>query len=75
MTRLTRLISQGLLGLATVLACLAVWEWAAEVFDRRLLVLLGYSPLRLFEVAAVALLFVIAVELWDIKRVIGAPRS
>jgi hypothetical protein len=69
MTRFAKLISQGLFGLAWVLACLAVVEWVAQMFERRVLLLQGYEPFRLLELAAVALLFVIAMQLWDQERV------
>jgi hypothetical protein len=75
MTRPTRIISQCLFGFATLLAFLAVWEWAVQMFDRRLLFLQGYEPFHLLEVAAVALLFVITLQLWDGERSGGAPKG
>jgi hypothetical protein len=75
MTRLTRLISQCLFGVAAVLACLAVWEWVVEIFHRELRFLQGYQTIRLIELAAVALLFVITLQLWEIKRLPGTPED
>ena len=75
MTRLTQFFSQGLLGAATVFACLAVWEWALEIFDLQLRFLRGYEPIHLVELAAVALLFVITLELRGIKHLSGAPKA
>jgi hypothetical protein len=75
MTRLRRVASQCLLGLATLLGCLAVVEWVVQMFDRRLLFLQGYEPFRLLEIAAVALVFVIALRLWDDERSSGTPKG
>jgi hypothetical protein len=75
MTRLTRLISQCLFGAATLLACLSVWEWVAEIFGRQLRFLRGYAPMHLAEVTAVALLFVITLQLREIKHSTDAPKG
>jgi hypothetical protein len=71
MTGLKRVIGQGLFGLAWILAGLAVVEWVAQLFERRLLFLQGYEPFRLLELAAVALLFVMAMQLGEGRRVGG----
>ena len=75
MTRLTKLISQCLFGAAAVLACLAVWEWVAESFGRQLRFLRGYMPIHLVEVVAVTLLFVITLQLREIKHLKDVPKG
>ena len=75
MTRLRKLVTQCLFGIATLLACLAVCEWAVERFGRTLLFLFGYQPFRLLEVAAVILLFVITLQLSEAGRPTGHPKE
>ena len=66
MQRLTSLLSRILFVVAFVLAGLAVWErlaqWAGYTLLRG-----TYDPWRLLEYAAVALLFVVALQLREIK--------
>jgi len=52
---------------AFVLAGLAVWEKLTNMIGLSLAFLGGYPPARLLELAAVALVFVIALQLRDIK--------
>jgi hypothetical protein len=59
-----------------MLAGLAIWEKLANLTGRTLVILGGYTPSRLLELAAIALLFVIAIQLREIKRALpGAPSS
>jgi len=75
MTRLTRLASQCLFGVATVLGFLAVWAWGAGIFNRYLRFLRGYTPIELLEVAAIALLFVITLQIREIKHRSDGPKG
>lgn len=72
MNQLSRLASRVLFIAAFVLAGLAVWEKLANLLGRTLVFLSGYRPARLLEVAVVALLFVIALQLREIKHLSGA---
>jgi hypothetical protein len=74
MNALTRLGTWVLFLLAVVLAGLAVWEKVANLFGLRLVFLTGYTPSRLLEPAAVALLFVIALQLREIRHLGGSMR-
>jgi hypothetical protein len=66
MNRLTRMLSGFLFVVAFLLAALALWERVAELCGY--LVLGGqYRPWRLLEFSAVTLLFVIALQLQQIK--------
>ena len=56
-------VSRILFVAACVLAGLAVWEKLANFFGFTLNFIGGYQPSRLLELAVVALLFVIALEL------------
>jgi hypothetical protein len=58
---------------AFILAGLAIWEKLANLFGFTLM--RGYSPGRLLEFAAVVLLFVIALQLREIKARCGAKGS
>jgi hypothetical protein len=75
MNQLSRLASRALFLAAFVLAGLAVWEKLANHFGRTLVFLSGYVPSRLLELAAVALLFVIALQLREIKHLSGGTKS
>ncbi len=53
---------------AFALACLAVLEKLVNFFGFTLVLMGGYTPSRMLELAAVALLFVIALLLREIKK-------
>ncbi len=57
---------------AFALAALAVLEKLVNFFGFTIVLLGGYSPSRVLELAALALLFVIALQLREIKK---APQS
>lgn len=75
MNELSRLASRVLFVVAFVLAGLAVWEKVANIFGRTLVFLSGYAPTRLLELAGMALLFVIALQLREIKHLGSSPNS
>ena len=54
---------------AFLLAALAIWEKLANLFGFTITLLGGYFPSRLLELSAIALLFVIALQLREIKQV------
>jgi len=65
MTKLISWISRVLFVLASVLAGLAVWEKLANLMGQTLL--RSYTPSRLLELAVVLLLFVIDLQLRELK--------
>lgn len=65
MIKLTSLFSRILFIGALVLAFLAVWEKLANIFGYTILRI--YTPGRLLEFAAIAVLFVIALQLREVK--------
>ncbi len=65
MDKLTSLTSRVLFLLAFALAGVAVWEKLANFMNQTLL--RGYAPSRLLEFSAVALLFVVALQLREMK--------
>lgn len=65
MTKFVSLISRVLFVLAFVLAGLAVWEKLANMMGQTLL--RTYTPSRLLELSVVMLLFVIALQLREVK--------
>lgn len=73
--QLSSLLSRVLFAGAFILAAFAVLEKVANFLGFTLTVLGGYAPSRLLELAAVALLFVIALQLREIKYVYGAGRA
>jgi hypothetical protein len=73
MSTFTSLISRLLFGIAFVLAAVAVVEKAANVAGYTLL-RASYDPSRLLELAAVALMFVVALQLRDIRRAVQSVR-
>ncbi len=74
MSGLIHLASRVLFTGAFILAGLAVWERLANICGYT--VIRGvYSPARLLEFAAVILLFVIALQLREIKVVLGTRDS
>ena len=68
MNRLIDLASRVLFVLAFALAVLAVWEKLANLVGRSLVFLGGLAPSRLLELSVMALLFVIALQLREIKH-------
>ena len=74
MQQLVRIVSRVLFVVAFLLAGLGVWERLAQLFGYT--VLRGYyQPWRLLEFSAVALLFVMALQLREIKILLGAKGS
>ncbi len=65
MEKLSSIVSRILFIVSFVLAGLAVWEKLANIFGYTFLRI--YSPGRLLEFSAIALLFVIALQLREIK--------
>lgn len=65
MTKFVSVISRVLFVLAFVLAGLAVWEKLANMMGQTLL--RTYTPSRLLELSVVMLLFVIALQLREVK--------
>ncbi len=57
------------------LAALAVLEKLVNFFGFTLMLLGGYTPSRMLELAAVALLFVIALQLREIKKALQSGAS
>jgi hypothetical protein len=65
---LASIASRALFVIAVVAAGMAVLVKAASLVGRRLMFVGGYTPSGLFEWAAIALLFVIAIELRESKH-------
>ncbi len=65
MNAVISLISRVFFVVAFVLAGLAVWEKLANVMGQTLL--RGYAPSRLLELSVVILMFVIAIQLREMK--------
>ncbi len=74
MSQLISTVSRVLFIIAFALATVAVWEKVANLFS---FTVLGetYDPWRLFEFSAVILLFVIALQLREIKAGSGMKSS
>ncbi len=68
MNRLSNITSRILFALAFALAGLAVLEKLTNLIGYRLTFLQGYAPFRLLELAVVALVFVIALQLRELKQ-------
>jgi len=75
MRELFSITSRALFVLALVAAGVALWEKVANLTGRTLTLLSGYTPSRLLELAAVALLFVIAMQLREIRHGVGGGRG
>lgn len=67
MRRLGNLLSELLFAGAFLLAALACIEEVANLFGFTLTIRAGYMPSRLLELAAILLLFVIALQLRDLQ--------
>ena len=65
------LVRRGLLGGAFVLASLAVLDWVLNLGGWAITALKGFPQSRLLEYAAIAVVFVIALELREIRRRTG----
>jgi hypothetical protein len=59
---------------AVFLAGLAIWEKLANMRGMTLLQS-AVNPSRIFEYSGIVLLFVIVLQLWDIKTSLGRPGS
>jgi len=68
MTQLSSTASRVLFAAAVIMAGLAVLEKLANLAGYTLTFLGSYGPSRLLELAAVALLFVISMQLREIKQ-------
>ena len=68
MDRLSSITSRTLFLVAFVLAGLAAWEKLANMVGFSLTFLGSYVPSRLLELAVVALMFVLALQLREIKK-------
>ena len=60
------LFSRLLFFVASIMFLIAVWEWVLQMFDYTL-TWMPYSPGRLFEFAAILVIFVIALLLRQIR--------
>jgi hypothetical protein len=67
-------VTRTLFVFAFILGGLALWEKLANLTGRSLAFLGGYAPARLAELAAVVLLFVIALELRAIRNSASAAK-
>jgi hypothetical protein len=74
MNQLSEVAGRVLFVLALALVGLAAWEKLANLFGRHLTFLGEYLPSRLLEYAAVSLLFVIALQLREIKHLLRPKR-
>ncbi|MBW1674073.1 MAG: hypothetical protein JRJ45_10605 [Deltaproteobacteria bacterium] len=73
MERLTSLVCRALFIVAFILAAIAVWEKLVNFFGYTFMKI--YGPWRLLEFAVVVLLFVIPLQLREIKYVLRGKRS
>ena len=74
MNQLSHVVSRVLFIAAFVSAVVAVWEKLANLFGYTLVFVAGYQPSRFLELSVTALLFVIALQLREIKE-IGRDRD
>ena len=75
MTQVSSTASRILFATAVVLAGIAVFEKLANFAGYTLTFLGSYGPSRLLELAAVALLFVISMQLREIKQAGRGPSA
>lgn len=68
-------VTRTLFVFAFILGGLALWEKLANLTGRSLAFVWGYAPARLAELAALVLLFVIALELRAIMNKVSAPKG
>jgi len=69
MDKLISFVSRFLFFGAFILAFLAVWEKLANIFGYTFM--RAYSPSRILELSVVALIFVISIQLREIKNLKG----
>jgi len=67
--------SRILFAAALVLAGIGIWEKLSNLIGRTLTFLRGYAPARLLELAALLLLFVIALQLMEIRGRVGGTKG
>jgi len=75
MHQLLSIASRVLFGVAFALSGLAVWEKAANMMGRTLVFVRSFAPSRLLELAVVALVFVIAIQLRELRHGAGGGRG
>jgi hypothetical protein len=75
MQQLTSTLCRLLFIVAFLLGAVAVWEKLAQLFGYTILGGSYFGPWRLLEFSAVILLFVIALQLREIKMSLGARGS
>jgi hypothetical protein len=75
MDRMNRLAGRTLFLVALALAGLAVWEKLANMAGFRLLFLSDLRPSRLLELGAFTVLFSIALELREIRQLLGSTKG
>jgi hypothetical protein len=75
MSQATSTFSRILFVTAFVLAILAIGEKLVNLLGFHLIILGGYLPSRLLELATIALLFVIALQLREIKQGVSGTRE
>ena len=75
MQQLTTIVCRILFVVAFLLAGLAVWEKLVQLFGYTILRGSSFGPWRLLEFSAVILLFVIALQLREIKMSLRARGS
>ena len=73
--QIAAVVSRTLLVVAFIVGGLALWEKLANMVGRSLAFLGGYSPARLAELAALVLLFVIALELRAIMNSVSITKG
>ncbi|MFC1661568.1 hypothetical protein ACFL3S_08980 [Gemmatimonadota bacterium] len=69
MSQLSHVTSRVLFAAALAAAAVAVWEKLANLFGYTLDFVMGYAPSRLLELSVTALLFVIVLQLREIKEI------
>ena len=73
--QIASVVTRTLFVFAFILGGLALWEKLANLAGRSLAFVGGYAPARLAELAALVLLFVIALELRAIMNNVSAPKG
>jgi hypothetical protein len=74
MQQLTSILCRILFIVAFLLSGLAAWEKLAQLFGYTILGGSFFGPWRLLEISGVALLFVMALQLREIKMSLGARK-
>jgi hypothetical protein len=73
MERLTSIVSRVLFIMAFILAGFAIWEKVANLIGYTFMIV--YAPWRLIEFSVVVLLFIIPLQLREIKYLFRGKRS